>query len=144
MTGRWFSLGPPVSSTNKTDHHDITEILLKVALNIKNLNQYFEWITINIIRTSSLQWPERKTFKKNIIHVDDRWLGIHIGFWWILILFITSLLKDWCRLSNIILNKNPNKCHLYQVWSNLVVLFQILIDIDIWLFCIIVQIKCKK
>ena len=32
-TGRWFSLGPPVSSTNKTDRHDITEILLKVALN---------------------------------------------------------------------------------------------------------------
>jgi hypothetical protein len=24
----------PVSSTNKTDHHDITEILLKVLLNI--------------------------------------------------------------------------------------------------------------
>jgi hypothetical protein len=32
-TGQWFSLGPPVSSTNKTDHHDITEILLKVTLN---------------------------------------------------------------------------------------------------------------
>ena len=35
--GRWFSPGTPVSSTkkstNKTDHHDITEILLKVALN---------------------------------------------------------------------------------------------------------------
>ena len=31
--GRWFSLGPPSSSTNKTDCHDITEILLKVALN---------------------------------------------------------------------------------------------------------------
>jgi hypothetical protein len=31
--GQWFSPGPPVSSTNKTDHHDITEILLKVALN---------------------------------------------------------------------------------------------------------------
>jgi len=29
----WFSLGPPVSSTNKTDLHDITEILLKVASN---------------------------------------------------------------------------------------------------------------
>jgi len=26
-------MGKPVSSTNKTDHHDITEILLKVALN---------------------------------------------------------------------------------------------------------------
>ena len=32
-TGRWFSPGPPFSSTNKTDRHDITEILLKVALN---------------------------------------------------------------------------------------------------------------
>ena len=28
----WFSLGSPVSSANKTDCHDITEILLKVAL----------------------------------------------------------------------------------------------------------------
>jgi hypothetical protein len=32
-TGRWFSPGTPVSSTNKADCHDITEILLKVALN---------------------------------------------------------------------------------------------------------------
>ena len=32
-TGWWFSLHTPVSSTNKTDHHDITEILLKVPLN---------------------------------------------------------------------------------------------------------------
>ena len=31
--GQWFSLGNPVSSTNKTDLHDILEILLKVALN---------------------------------------------------------------------------------------------------------------
>ena len=28
-----FFPGTPVSSTNKTDHNDITEILLKVALN---------------------------------------------------------------------------------------------------------------
>jgi len=30
--GRWFSPGTPVSSTNKSDRHDITEIWLKVAL----------------------------------------------------------------------------------------------------------------
>jgi hypothetical protein len=30
---QWFSLGSPVSSINKTDRHDIAEILLKVALN---------------------------------------------------------------------------------------------------------------
>ena len=33
LTGRWFFLGNLVSSTNKTDCHDISEILLKVALN---------------------------------------------------------------------------------------------------------------
>ena len=32
-TGQWFSQVTLVSSTNKTDRHDITEILLKVALN---------------------------------------------------------------------------------------------------------------
>ena len=36
-TGRWFS---PVSSTNKTDRHDIIKILLKVALDtIKQTNK---------------------------------------------------------------------------------------------------------
>jgi hypothetical protein len=33
--GRWFSPGTPVSSTTKTDPHDIAEILLKVALKPK-------------------------------------------------------------------------------------------------------------
>jgi len=33
-----FSPGIPVSSTNKTERHDITEILLKVALNTINTN----------------------------------------------------------------------------------------------------------
>jgi hypothetical protein len=32
----WFSPGSPVSSSNKTDRHDITEILSKVALNTIN------------------------------------------------------------------------------------------------------------
>jgi hypothetical protein len=32
-TGVWFSPGPLVSSSNKTDRHDQTAKLLKVALN---------------------------------------------------------------------------------------------------------------
>jgi hypothetical protein len=32
---RWFSPGTAASSTTKTGHHDIAEILLKVALNTK-------------------------------------------------------------------------------------------------------------
>ena len=38
----WFSPGTPVSSTNKTHCHDITEILLKVALS--TINQSNQWI----------------------------------------------------------------------------------------------------
>jgi hypothetical protein len=37
--GRWFSPGTPASSTIKTGHHDIAEILLKVVLNTKYQNQ---------------------------------------------------------------------------------------------------------
>jgi hypothetical protein len=36
QVGRWFSPGTPVSSTNKTDRHDITEILFKVKLKRHN------------------------------------------------------------------------------------------------------------
>jgi hypothetical protein len=49
-TGRWFSPGTPISSTNETDHHDITDILLKVALNTINNNnrQYSQCFDFNI------------------------------------------------------------------------------------------------
>ena len=37
--GRWFSPGTPASSTTKNGHHDIVEILMKVALKHKISNQ---------------------------------------------------------------------------------------------------------
>jgi hypothetical protein len=44
-----LSTGPPVSSTNKTDRHDITEILLKVVLSTnKPSNQPKELFTASI------------------------------------------------------------------------------------------------
>jgi len=51
--GRWFSPCTPGSSTNKTDLHDITEILLKVALNTiksKQTNQVCEIVVRTISR----------------------------------------------------------------------------------------------
>jgi hypothetical protein len=36
---QWFSPGTPVSPTNNTDCHEITEILLKVALNTITLTR---------------------------------------------------------------------------------------------------------
>ena len=55
-TGQWFSLGPLVSSTNKTDRHDITKILLKVMLNtIKQTNKQ----TNNILTPSSVLFTKK-------------------------------------------------------------------------------------
>jgi hypothetical protein len=34
--GQWFSLGTPVSSTNKTDHHDITENVVESGVKHHN------------------------------------------------------------------------------------------------------------
>jgi hypothetical protein len=43
-TGQWFSTGPPISSTDKTDRHGITEILLKVAFyTIKQTDIYLQY-----------------------------------------------------------------------------------------------------
>ena len=62
--GRWFSPGTPVSSTNKTDRHDITGISLKVALITITHNPNTEWkIFIDdnrVIRT----WVEDIIFTK--------------------------------------------------------------------------------
>jgi hypothetical protein len=53
-TGLWFSKGSPVSSTNKTDCHDITEILLRVGLNtIKQLKKKIV-IVFNIYRITAV------------------------------------------------------------------------------------------
>jgi len=60
-TGRWFSPGTPVSSTNKTDGHDITKILLKVALNTITItsNSKMKFVIIYIL---SLKWIYLLTF----------------------------------------------------------------------------------
>jgi hypothetical protein len=50
--GQWFSPGTPVSSANKTEHHDITEILLKVTLNLVRISY-----NSSILAETSLQKP---------------------------------------------------------------------------------------
>jgi hypothetical protein len=43
--GRWFSPGTPGSSTNKTDHHNTTEILLKVAFIFNSIDYWYAQFT---------------------------------------------------------------------------------------------------
>jgi hypothetical protein len=48
----WFSAGTAVSSTNKTDRHDITEILLKVTLSTINVPFFpgcSPWLCLSIL-----------------------------------------------------------------------------------------------
>ena len=52
--GWWFCLGTSISSSNKIDHHDITEILLKVAL-------YFVTLTLAITFGDIKNWPKSRT-----------------------------------------------------------------------------------
>jgi len=54
--GLWFSPGTPVSSTNKTDCHDITEILLKVALNTTNLTLLWYNYYLFVIGILNFTW----------------------------------------------------------------------------------------
>jgi hypothetical protein len=58
----WFSPGTPVSSTNKTDRPDITEILLKVALN--TINQTYS-------STGKLQVFRQQCFLKMNVNVPS-------------------------------------------------------------------------
>ena len=82
--GRWFSPGPPVSSTNKTDCHDITERLLNMVLNtIKQTNitgsfrisalcqwevfyMFFGWLSVVVVTLSLFHKPTWSKATKRI------------------------------------------------------------------------------
>ena len=49
MAGRWFYMGIAISSTNKADRHDTTEILWKYALSTLTLTLLFVRIDMNHI-----------------------------------------------------------------------------------------------
>jgi hypothetical protein len=49
VAGQWFSPGTPVSSTNKSDSHNITEILMKVTLNTITLTLNYNMVVSFIL-----------------------------------------------------------------------------------------------
>ncbi len=71
-TGRWFSTGTPVSSTNKTDHHEITEISLKVALkHQKSINQLNRRMALSSHHERMVNSRKACRSKKKINNLDS-------------------------------------------------------------------------
>ena len=73
--GRWFSPGTPASSATKTGRHDIAEILLKVALSIKNQIK-------NILR---YDFDYIYTFFSCLFHVSSKSIFFLLRFCFILV-----------------------------------------------------------
>ena len=86
VTGRWFSQGTSVSSTNKADFHDITEILLNVALNTINqtINQdkILSYNTYLLLRRQNAYSDLHRNCNNQMIHTcyhsNHLYIDIHL------------------------------------------------------------------
>ena len=76
QVGGFLSRGTPISSTNKTDRHDITEILLQVALN-----------------TTNPQNPPIKDAKVDVRFITSRVSNMLLTFWINVCFYIECLLN---------------------------------------------------
>ena len=136
MTGRWFSPGTLVSSTNKTDCHDITEIFFKVALNTINQNQpailllHIDWTILEgVITLFHLEYFIRKLQSQFLLHFRREFLKtlfaclLSYADWDIIYGYlITSFVKELLPLLtwNILNGRNSLKlklCMLTYAWE---------------------------
>ena len=105
-TGRWFSPCTPVSSTNRTDRHDITDILLKVALNTIRLRP---WRPLVIINSKVLCTLLKATWDSDIIKV------LHWSSTTFLLNMILHSLHRICILCIYIFEESSILRHLYII-----------------------------
>ena len=90
-TGQWFSPSTPVSSINKTDRHDIAEILVKVALNTINQSSVLnndDWHDTEILRlywcwVTSLVRHKCISYSFHVLHkVLINQISVHHTIFW--------------------------------------------------------------
>ena len=97
ITGPLISLGNLVSFTNKTDRHDITEILLKVVLNTITLTPYSIFFTnaIFFIYTFQIKFPLPLTKSKYSIFLMYQHIFIYYcltTYGWLVLWCLTPVL----------------------------------------------------
>jgi len=107
----WFSPGLPVSSINKTDRHDITEILLKVALNTINQSTctaFIPWVRVRVIvfnatvnNISVILVEETGGSGENHRPTASHWQTIHQHMSLCSIYLIYLFFLNWCDISYI-------------------------------------------
>jgi hypothetical protein len=67
VTVRWFSPRTPVSSTNKTDRHDIAEILVKVVLTTTTNTLSHKRLDIKFFRITFIKF-QTSTHAAHVLH----------------------------------------------------------------------------
>jgi hypothetical protein len=98
VTGRWSFSVTLVCSTNKIDRHDITEILLKVALSTINLNHKiirFKYIFDSPVSFRKIShtylWNKKST---SLVQLQARNSVTHIEAWVMLITEYVTVTKN--------------------------------------------------
>jgi hypothetical protein len=109
-TGRWFSPGTPVSSNNKTDRHDIAEILLVSFNTLIILYECIYWRFLEGECTFCIQW--------------------RFVVWRYFLIF-------WVQFINVFLGENLIRIYLVYIHFALLVLnmlLRIILEKNLWLY----------
>jgi hypothetical protein len=97
--GQWFSVGTSVSSSNKTDHHDIAEILFQTGVKHHNRNTNHTFKLLNayqsILRKHLISYVISKPSNLYLLSVVPSAM-----FFPILILYLISTLHAKCTCCN--------------------------------------------
>jgi hypothetical protein len=129
-TGRWFSPGTPVSSNNKTDRHDIAEILLVSFNTLIILYECIYWRFLEGECTFCIQWRfvVWRYFLIFWVQFINVFLGenliriylvyIHFAFL-VLNMLLRIILEKNLWLYNFVASRNEhNGCSLYLLVNN--------------------------
>jgi hypothetical protein len=114
-TGRWFSPGRSVSSTNKTDLHDVTETLLKSALStIKQIYKGKDWYARN--QNSMSEWRDMSPRELLFQWAITMKIKLSVLVYKVDIMIISSNITCSCHaiaepLGHLVINNNHSVTH---------------------------------